>query len=137
MLSPFLRARNAQDQVIEIDGSYGEGGGQLVRTAWAESDAGLLGASRVAERGVRAETLGASVGQELAADIASGATLDMHAADQILVYLAMAAGRSSFTTRAVSSHARTAMWLIAQFVPARFTLEAEGALSRISATAGY
>ena len=37
MLSLFLRARNAQDQVIEIDGSYGEGGGQLVRTAVALS----------------------------------------------------------------------------------------------------
>ena len=105
-------------------------------TLWAESDAGLLGASRVAERGVRAETLGAAVGGSLAADIASGATLDLHAADQLLVYLAMAAGRSSFTTRAVSSHARTAMWLIPQFLAARFAVEEDGALARISAEPG-
>lgn len=105
-------------------------------TVWAESDAGLLGASRVAERGVRAETLGAAVGQELAADLASGAMLDMHAADQILVYLAMAEGRSSFTTRTVSSHARTAMWLIPQFLAARFAVEEAGALSRIGVEHG-
>jgi RNA 3'-terminal phosphate cyclase (ATP) len=102
-------------------------------TVWAESDCGLLGASRVAERGVPAETLGAAVGQELAADLAGGATLDMHAADQVLVYLAMAGGRSSITARTVSSHARAAMWLIPQFLPARFVIEDDGALSRISA----
>jgi RNA 3'-phosphate cyclase len=117
-------------RVLGRDEEAGTGG---AITLWAESDAGLLGASRVAERGVRAETLGAAVGQELAADIASGATLDVHAADQILVYLAMAEGESSFTTRTVSSHARTAMWLIAQFLPARFAIEDDAALSRISA----
>jgi len=105
-------------------------------TVWAECDTGLLGASRVAERGVRAETLGVAAGQELAADIASGATLDTHAADQVLVYLAIARGSSSITVRTVSSHARAAMWLIPQFLPVRFAVEAEGALWRISATAG-
>ena len=104
-------------------------------TAWAESDAGLLGASRIAERGVRAEALGDAVGREIAADLASGATLDAHAADQVLVYLAMARGRSSFTARTVSSHARTAIWLIPQFLPARFAVEEEGGLARVSAVA--
>jgi RNA 3'-terminal phosphate cyclase (ATP) len=102
-------------------------------TAWAESEAGPLGASRVAERGVRAEALGEAVGREIAADIASGATLDVHAADQVLVYLAMARGRSSFTARTMSSHARTAMWLIPQVLPVRFAFEEAGGLSRISA----
>jgi RNA 3'-phosphate cyclase len=105
-------------------------------TVWAESDAGLLGASRVAERGVPAEALGEAVGRSLAADIASGATLDTHAADQVLVYLAMARGRSSVTVRTVSSHARTAMWLIPQFLAARFAVEEEGALSRVSVEHG-
>jgi RNA 3'-terminal phosphate cyclase (ATP) len=112
------------------DEAWGTGG---AITAWAQSDAGLLGASRIAERGVRAEALGETVGRELAADLASGAALDAHAADQLLVYLAMARGRSSFTARSVSSHAATAMWLIPQFLPVRFALEEAGGLSRISA----
>ncbi len=118
-------------QALERDAAAGTGG---AITVWAESDAGLLGATRVAERGVRAEALGQAVGAELAADLAAGATLDVHAADQVLVYMAMAKGRSSFTTRAVSSHAHTAMWLLAQFLPARFAVEAEGALWRVSCT---
>ena len=103
-------------------------------TLWAENGAGILGASRVAERGVRAEALGEAVAAELRTDMASGAGLDTHAADQVLVYLALAREPSSFTARAVSSHARTAMWLIEQFLPARFSVADEGALARIGVT---
>jgi RNA 3'-terminal phosphate cyclase len=78
----------------------------------------VVGAGRVAERGVRAETLGEAAGAELASDLAARVTLDSHATDQILIYLALAGGR--FTTRAVSSHAQTAMWLIERFIPVRF-----------------
>jgi RNA 3'-phosphate cyclase len=102
-------------------------------TVWAESDAGLVGASRVAERGVRAEALGEAVGHELSADMASGANLDAHAADQILVYLALAEGRSSFGVREVTSHARTTMELVSRFLPVRYELEAAGTLTRLIA----
>jgi len=114
---------------LSPDEAIGTGG---AITVVAESDGGRLGASRVAERGVRAEALGEALGRELAADLASGAALDVHAADQVLVYTAMASGRSSFTARAISSHARTAMWLIPKFLPARFALEERGGLARVS-----
>ena len=116
-------------EALARDAAAGTGG---AITVWAESEAGLLGASRAAERGVRAETLGAAVGSELAADLAAGAALDVHAADQILVYTAMAERGSSFTTRAVSSHAHTAMWLLSQFLPVRFAVEPHGALWRVT-----
>ena len=128
-LAALGREAEIATRVLEDEQALGAGGAILLR---AESEAGLLGAARVAERGVRAETLGEAVGRSLAADLAAGATLDLHAADQALVYLAMAKGRSSFTVRSVSSHARTAMWLIAQFLAVRFSLEPEGALSRIT-----
>ena len=115
-------------RALERDAAAGTGG---AITLWAERDAGLLGASRVAERGVRAEAIGQAVGADLASDLAAGATLDLHAADQVLVYMAMAQGRSSFTARAVSSHARTAMWLLSQFLPVRFAVEPHGALWRV------
>jgi RNA 3'-terminal phosphate cyclase (ATP) len=100
-------------------------------TLWAHSEGAILGAARVAERGVRAETLGQSVGAELAADLAAGANLDLHGADQVLVYLALAPGPSEFVVRQVSEHARTAMWLLEKFLPVRFGAEAEGALWRV------
>jgi len=116
-------------RLLGRDEAVGTGG---AITLWAQSDAGVLGASRIAERGVRAETLGQAAGAELAADLASGANLDVHAADQVLVYLAMSQAASSFTARAVSSHASTAMWLLPQFLPVRFTVERQGGLWRVS-----
>jgi len=141
-LSIAERMRAAASATLPRDARIGArvlGNGQAVGTGgaitvWAENGACVLGASRVAERGVRAEALGEAVGAELGADIASGAALDLHAADQVLVYLAMARESSSFTARAVSSHARTAMWLIEQFLPARFAVEADGALARVAVT---
>jgi RNA 3'-phosphate cyclase len=131
-LSALGRGANIEARALGGGEAIGAGGAV---TLWAQSDGGRLGASRIAERGVRAETLGDAAGRELAADIAAGATLDTHAADQVLVYLALARGRSSFLTRQASSHARTAMWLIAKFLPARFEIEDTAGLVRVSATA--
>ncbi|MCD6734137.1 MAG: hypothetical protein LT103_11150 [Burkholderiaceae bacterium] len=83
----------------------------------------LLGAGRVAQRGVPAEQLGTEAAAELRNDLGSGAALDIHAADQLLVYFALAGPGSCFTTRALSSHARTAIWLIEQFLPVRFDVD--------------
>ena len=97
--------------------ALGRGGAVVV---WAENGETVLGAGLLAERGVRAEALGSAVGRGLADDLAAGVALDVHAADQILVYLALAGGESSFTVRSLTGHARTAMWLIEQFLPVRF-----------------
>ncbi|MCL4799765.1 MAG: RNA 3'-phosphate cyclase [Burkholderiales bacterium] len=107
-------------------------GGAIV--AWARTAASVLGAGRVAERGERAEALGDAVGRALAADLASGVALDRHAADQLLVYLALAGGPSAFTTRELSDHARTAMWLIERFLPVRFGHAQDGERVRVTIT---
>lgn len=122
--------RPAQIRARVLSDAEAAGAGGAI-TLWAEGEGAVLGASRIAERGVRAETLGAAVGAELAADLAGGANLDVHGADQALVYLALARQRSAFTVRAVSEHARTAMWLIERFLPVRFSVEPMGALRRV------
>jgi RNA 3'-phosphate cyclase len=106
-------------------------GGAIV--AWAEAENTVLGSAAVAQRGIRAEVLGANVGAELRRDLISGVTLDVHAADQILVYLALAGGASCFTAREISSHAQTAMWLIEQFFPVKFALTPQGSVTRVDA----
>ena len=117
-----------EQRVLADDEAAGPGGAIVV---WAICAHSVLGAGRVAERGKRAEDLGAAVGEELAADLQSGAGVDVHAADQLLVYLALAGG-GEFTTRTLSSHARTAMWLIERFLPLRFATESCNGLVRVS-----
>lgn len=111
--------------------AIGSGGAIVV---WAHTESTILGAGRTAERGVRAEALGEAAGKELAADLSAGAAVDLHAADQLLVYFALAQG-GALTTRAVSLHARTCIWLIEQFLPVRFEVSQAGALSRIALAA--
>jgi RNA 3'-terminal phosphate cyclase (ATP)/RNA 3'-terminal phosphate cyclase (GTP) len=100
--------------VLGWDEAIGMGGGILLAACCAHT---TLGASALAQRGVPAERLGEEAARELRATLASGATLDLHAADQLLVYLALASGPSRFHAQALSSHAETALWLIGQFLP--------------------
>jgi RNA 3'-phosphate cyclase len=117
-----------EQEVLGSGEALGQGGAIVL---WARTEHGVLGAGRVAERGVRAEVLGEAVAGELAAELEAGAALDVHAADQLLVYLALAEPGSVVAVREVSRHAETAMWLIEQFLPTRFSVtDAEG-LKRI------
>ena len=125
------RASRATCDAVTLQGEEAVGQGGAV-VMWAQCEHTVLGAGRVAERGLRAEVLGETVGTELAADLDAGAALDLHAADQMPVYLALAGGQSSFTTRELTEHARTAIWLIEQFLPVRFATSREGELTRIS-----
>ena len=127
-LGPLASRAHLATSVVASDAAIGQGGAIV---AWARTQSSILGAGRVAERGVRAEALGDAVGRALAEDLASGVALDAHAADQILVYLALAGGAASFTTRALSRHALTAMWLIEQLLPVRFSHSQEA--SRVHA----
>ncbi|HYA20795.1 MAG TPA: RNA 3'-terminal phosphate cyclase, partial [Burkholderiales bacterium] len=104
-------------EVLGKDQAYGQGGAIVL---WAETECSVLGAGRVAQRGVRAELLGTEAGTELATDLSAGVSLDIHASDQLLVYLALAGGGSHITARTLSSHAETTIWLIEQFLPIRF-----------------
>jgi len=112
-----------ETRVLGNEAAYGHGGAIVL---WAETEHTVLGAGRVAQRGVRAEQLGEEAGGDLAADIGAGVTLDGHASDQLLVYLALAGGESRFTTRVLSSHARTTMWLIERFLPVHFETAVRG-----------
>ncbi len=110
------------DIAIEVLGdveAFGTGG---ALTLVAETAQGRLGSAVVAQRGLPAERLGQEAAQALRQDLASGAALDVHAADQLLIYAALAGGKSRFSVREVSLHAQTAIWLIEQFLPVRFTL---------------
>jgi RNA 3'-phosphate cyclase len=112
-------------QVLERDSAIGRGGG-LTLVACLEHT--RLGAAVTAERGVPAEHLGAAAAQELRAELACGATLDVHAADQLLIYVTMAHGISRFNVRELSPHARTTLWLLKRLFPMHYRVTEQGPL---------
>lgn len=115
-----LPRANIRAVALDPSTAYGPGGAVVV---WARTEHTRLGAAAVAERGVPAEALGEAVGTALAAELASGASLDVHAADQLLVYLALAGGRSQFRAREFSSHARTTACLLESLLGTRVSTQ--------------
>jgi RNA 3'-terminal phosphate cyclase (ATP) len=59
------------------------------------------------------------------AHLKAGGALDPHAADQVLLPLALAPGASTYTTSEVTRHLLTNAWVIRQFVQREITIEGE------------
>jgi RNA 3'-phosphate cyclase len=87
----------------------------------------VLGANGLGEKGVPAEKVAQNAVEGLLTEMNSSSTLDVHAADQFLPYMALAKGESIFLAREVSNHAKTNIWLIEQFLDVKFEVgEKEG-----------
>lgn len=82
----------------------------------------VLGADGLGKKGVPAERVGEEAGRNLKAEMEGPGTLDAHAADQLLPYMALAEGPSVFRVREVTEHLSTQMWLLRQFMDVEFTL---------------
>jgi len=107
-------------------------GGAIV--LWARHANTWLGGSEVAQRGIPAERIAEQSAYALQAELRAAITIDVHAADQLLIYLALTGRPAHFTARAYSSHAQTTAWLIEQFLPVRVTAGPAGAGQRIAVT---
>jgi RNA 3'-terminal phosphate cyclase (ATP) len=92
----------------------------------AASEGSMAGFSSLGARGKRAETVGEEAARELLDYYRSGACLEPHMADQIVLYLSLARGPSRFTTSAITPHLRTNLWVIEKFVPLRYGLDPSG-----------
>jgi RNA 3'-terminal phosphate cyclase (ATP) len=78
-------------------------------TAWK----GLHGAYALGEKGKRAELVAK---EALDALLAEKADVDLHLADQILLYAALAEGTTKYTTSTISDHLRTNAYVISKFL---------------------
>jgi RNA 3'-terminal phosphate cyclase (ATP) len=94
----------------------------------------LLGGSEVAQRGIPTERIAEQAAHALQKELRAAITIDVHTADQLLIYLALAGRPAHFTAHTHSSHAQTTAWLIEQFLPARVTAGPAGAGQRIAVT---
>ncbi len=86
----------------------GAGVGSSV-TAWM----GAKGAVALGKRGLPAERVGRMAARALVEECRGGGTVDIHLADQLLIYIACYGGE--YTTHTLSMHAKTACWLLAEF----------------------
>ena len=93
-------------------------------TLWVQSNDAVLGSTILGEKGVPAERVGENAALQILKDIDAGATIDVHAFDQILPYFVIAQEKgSTCVVREISNHAKTNMWLIKQFFDVDFEIK--------------
>ncbi len=107
---------------MESDAVGGPGAGSFVFLR-IETDTLLAGFSALGARGKRAEAVGIDAAEQAIRHLATGACLDPHLADQIVLYLAVAPGASVFTTSRITEHLLTNLWTIQRFVGLEYTVD--------------
>jgi RNA 3'-terminal phosphate cyclase len=90
-----------------------------------EGEGMRLGADRAGALRRSAESIGKRVAKQLLDELASGATLDRFAADQIIPFAALAAGESRFVIPTVTDHVLTSAWLAETFLDAHVRIDGQ------------
>lgn len=92
---------------------------------------GYCGGSALGKKGLPAEKVGRQAAEEIITELRAGAAVDMHLADQLIPYMALA-GNSSYTVRELTLHAATNIWVTEQFLDVKFRIEEKEGLFEVS-----
>jgi RNA 3'-terminal phosphate cyclase (ATP) len=99
---------------------------------WAETDTGaMIGADTIGELKKTSEAVGREAAEKLYAELSVRPTVDVHLADMLVPYMALAEGTSSLLTRKVSDHLETNVWLAEKMLKVRFNIKKVNNLFRI------
>jgi RNA 3'-terminal phosphate cyclase (ATP) len=83
---------------------------------WAESSTGgILGADRIGALRRSSEAIGRFAAATFLEDLATGATVDRHITDQLVLFAALAQGTSRYLIPHPTEHLESNLWLAAQF----------------------
>lgn len=83
---------------------------------------GFLGASALGERGIPAEKVGRYAAKNLYDEICTGAAVDEHLADQLIIFMGLAKGNSKVLASSISSHTSTNISVVEQMLGKKFEI---------------
>jgi RNA 3'-terminal phosphate cyclase (ATP) len=89
----------------------------------AEFENSIAGFNALGKIGKRAEKVAEEAVNEFIKFYKSDACIEKHLGDQLILYMALAEGKSSFTVSEISSHILTNIWVMEQFLPVKFEIE--------------
>ncbi len=91
---------------------------------FAETDTGcLIGADQAGRVGRRSEAIGAFVARSLLEDLETGATVDRHLADQLILFAGLAEGTTTYFVPRLTEHVETNLWLIETVLGSKTSVE--------------
>jgi len=125
----------AKVQVVNDKSNPLQKGSSLV--LWAETNRGaLLGGDAIGEIRKPSEIVGREAAENLFREIEAQATVDIHLADMLVPYIALADGSSVYLTRDVTGHLDTNMWLAQKILGVKFQVKKIENLYRIEKSTG-
>lgn len=99
---------------------------------WAETDTGsLLGGDAIGELGKPSEKVGEEAADNLVKELEAKATVDTHLADILIPYVALAKGSSVYSSRLVTEHLDTNIWLAEKILGTKFHVTKVGNLYQV------
>jgi RNA 3'-phosphate cyclase len=99
---------------------------------WVETDTNvILGADAIGELRKPSETVGREAAKKLLMEISAKPTVDVHLADMLVPYVALAEGNSTYLTWALSEHLETNIWLAEKILNVKFHINKAGELYKI------
>jgi len=120
----------AKIQVVNDRSNPLQKGSSLV--LWAETSTGaVFGGDAIGELRKSSEVVGREAAENLFREIEAQATVDVHLADMLVSYIALADGNSVYLTRDVTDHLDTNMWLAQKILGVKFQVTKVGNLYRI------
>ncbi|XP_042211371.1 RNA 3'-terminal phosphate cyclase-like [Homarus americanus] len=95
---------------------------------WAETTTGcVLGGAALGKRGRGAEEDGLTAANEILHSVERRACVDKYAQDQVIIFMALAKGKSRIRTGPLTDHTKTAMWVAKLLTKVEFNIiEEEG-----------
>ncbi|MCS7145638.1 MAG: RNA 3'-terminal phosphate cyclase [Nitrososphaerota archaeon] len=85
-----------------------------------------MGFDSLGERGVPAEEVARRAAEEALSQLSTGAPIDKHLADQLIIWMALADGESRIRTSAITSHTATGVDVVGSLTGAEFGVKEEG-----------
>ncbi len=119
------------DIKLECKRNFSQGTGI---TLWAKYENTVLGSSSLGEKGKRAEIVGEEAAKNLLEEIKSSATVDVHLADQLIPFVAIAGGKSVYTVRELTNHLKTNIFIVEKILEKKiFEIKSENNLYIVKA----
>ncbi|MDR0523399.1 MAG: RNA 3'-terminal phosphate cyclase [Candidatus Methanoplasma sp.] len=122
MVGACEKAMKGYGLEMEVQNGKGDSRGAGIVLA-AEYENGIISSNVLTSKGRSAEQSGIDVANDLLQEMNAGSTIDVHTADQIIPYMAMARGKSSFVVSRISKHLLSQMDTLESFLDVRFGVE--------------
>ncbi len=117
-------------QVINDRSNPLQKGSSIALWAKTSTDA-LLGGDAIGEIRKSSEVVGREAAENLLKELEAKATVDIHLADMLVPYVALAKGNSTYLTHEMTDHLDTNIWLTEKILDVKFQINKVGNLYRI------